>query len=68
MTVWVDYNILQYPDGSFAVKGDTDTEAIDKGLYKPGDVFVVNEYGVLRKTTFPLTVIENDQPMLKVVE
>jgi len=66
--MWIDYGIYQYPDGSLKVEGDTPTEAIDKGLYKPGDVFVVNEHGVLRKTTFPLTVIENDQPMLKVVE
>lgn len=59
MTVWVDYNILQYPDGSFTVKGDTDTEVMDKGLYKPGDRFIVNEHGVLRYVdNVPLKVVE----------
>jgi len=48
--IWMDYNIMSYGDGSFTVLGDTDTEVMDKGLYKPGDVFVVNEYGVLKKS------------------
>ena len=48
--IWMDFNIMSYPDGSFTVLGDTDTEVIDKGLYKPGDVFVVNENGVLKKS------------------
>jgi hypothetical protein len=47
--LWIDYTIDQYPDGSFTVKGDTPTELIDKGLYKPGDIFLVDEEGVLRK-------------------
>lgn len=47
--LWIDYNIESFPDGSFKVKGDTPTEVMDKGLYKPGDVFVVNENGILKK-------------------
>lgn len=47
--IWMDYHIMSYPDGSFTVLGDTDDELIEKGLYKPGDVFVVNEQGVLKK-------------------
>lgn len=57
--IWMDYNIESFPDGSFAVKGDWPGEVMgiakdgtkkDHYLYKPGDVFVVNEYGILRKT------------------
>ena len=48
--IWMDYNIMSYGDGSFRVLGDTDTEVMDKGLYKPGDVFVVTESGILRKS------------------
>lgn len=46
---WLDYAIEQSYFG-WRVKGDTDTEVMDKGLYKPGDVFVVDEKGWLRKT------------------
>lgn len=45
---WMDYTINQAGD-NFTVVGDTDTEVMDKGLYKPGDVFVVNEKGWLVK-------------------
>lgn len=47
--LWIDYSINQYPDGSFSIEGDTETEVMDKGLYKPGDIFVVNSKGVLIK-------------------
>jgi hypothetical protein len=43
--LWVDYNIETFPDGSWRVE----QEAFDKGLYKTGDVFIVDEFGVLRK-------------------
>jgi len=46
---WLDYAIEESYFG-WRVKGDTDTEVMDKGLYKPGDVFVVDEEGWLRKT------------------
>tara|TARA_B100000886_G_scaffold337117_1_gene297206 strand:+ start:51 stop:251 length:201 start_codon:yes stop_codon:yes gene_type:complete len=47
--LWIDYSINQYPDGSFSIEGDTENEVMDKGLYKPGDIFVVNNKGVLIK-------------------
>ena len=46
--LWLDYTIEQVGD-NFKIKGDTETELIDKGLYKPGDVFIVTEDGWLRK-------------------
>jgi hypothetical protein len=46
---WLDYTIEESYFG-WRVKGDTDTEVMDKGLYKPGDVFIVDEEGWLRKT------------------
>ena len=56
--IWMDYVVESFPDGSFHVKGDwpgevmglqEDGSAKDHHLYKPGDVFVVNEYGILKK-------------------
>jgi len=48
--MWVDYTIDSIPGGrGFKVVGDTPTEVMDKGLYKPGDVFIVNESGWLCK-------------------
>lgn len=47
--IWMDYNIEQ-AGSNFRVKGDWDTEVMDKGLYKPGDVYIVGEDGWLRKT------------------
>jgi len=56
--LWIDYNIESFPDGSFAVKGEWEGEVMGKDvngnakstcLYKPGDVFIVNEHGILRK-------------------
>lgn len=56
--MWVDYNIDQVGP-NFKVKGDWDGEVMgiaadgtkkDHWLYKPGDVFIVNEHGWLVKT------------------
>ena len=47
--MWLEYTINQ-AGNNFTVQGDTPTEVMDKGLYKPGDVFVVNEHGWLVKT------------------
>ena len=57
--MWVDYTINSIPGGKgFKIMGDWDGEVMgkqkdgsDKGyhLYKPGDVFVVNEHGWLIK-------------------
>lgn len=57
--MWMDYLVESYPDGSFTVKGEWPGEVMgiakdgsqrDNYLYKPGDVFVVNEYGILKKS------------------
>ena len=56
--IWMDFNVESFPDGSFTVQGDWPGEVMgknrdgsDKGhaLYRPGDVFIVNEHGVLKK-------------------
>ena len=46
---WIDYTVEQ-GFNKFRVKGDTDMEVVDKGLYKPGEVYIVGEDGWLRKT------------------
>ena len=38
--IWLDY-IIEQMGTSFRVKGDTEIEVQDKGLYNEGDVFVV---------------------------
>jgi len=45
--MWLDYTIDQAGE-NFRVRGDTDTEVMDQGLYKEGDVFVVKN-GWLQK-------------------
>lgn len=45
--MWLDYTIDQAGE-NFRVRGDTDTEVQDKGLYSEGDVFVVKN-GWLQK-------------------
>ena len=56
--MWVDYNIDQVGE-NFKVKGDYEGEVMGVGrdgkpkdhwLYKPGDVFIVNENGWLVKS------------------
>ena len=56
--MWVDYNIDQVGE-HFSVKGDYPGEVMgvardgsprDHWLYKPGDVFIVNENGWLVKS------------------
>ena len=58
--MWMDYNIESFPDGSFAVRGDWPGEVMgfdkqgnpkENYLYKPGDIFRVNEYGILQKVS-----------------
>jgi hypothetical protein len=46
---WLDYTIESGVD-KFRVKGDWDMELVEKGLYKPGDVFIVDENGWLVKS------------------
>lgn len=56
--LWMDYNINQAGE-NFKVEGDWPGEVMgvqkdgtkkDHYLYKPGDVFIVNEHGWLIKT------------------
>lgn len=56
--IWMDYLVESFPDGSFTVKGDWPEEVMGKQqdgsnkgyhLYKPGDKFIVDENGILRK-------------------
>lgn len=46
---WLDYTI-ESGMNKFRVKGEWDMELVEKGLYKPGDVFIVDENGWLVKT------------------
>lgn len=57
--IWLDYNIVSFADGSFTVQGEWPGEVMGVNrdgtfkknyLYKPGDVFIVDAEGVLRKT------------------
>jgi len=57
--MWVDYTVESFPNGDFTVTGDWPGEVMginndgskkDYWLYKPGDVFVVNENGILQKS------------------
>jgi hypothetical protein len=58
--MWVDYTIDSIPGGKgFKVKGDWEGEVMgvaqdgtqkDHYLYRPGDVFIVNEHGWLIKS------------------
>lgn len=58
--LWMDYNIESYPDGSFTVRGEWPGEVMgfdrngvpgakQQPLYRPGDVFIVDQNGILRK-------------------
>ena len=62
----MDYTVEQAGD-NFRVKGDWDGEVMgfakdgtpkDHWLYKPGDVFIVNEHGWLRKTDELTTLLK----------
>ena len=46
--LWMDYNIRQFGT-DFMIEGDEPHEVMKKGLYKPGDVFVVQPNGILRR-------------------
>ena len=56
--IWMDYNVESFPDGSFTVRGEWPGEVMGKkqdgsekgyALYRPGDVFIVDNNGILRK-------------------
>ena len=59
--IWLDYTVHSYANGDFIVEGDWPGEVmgLDKHgnpgqktmpLYQPGDVFIVDENGRLRKS------------------
>lgn len=66
--MWVDYSIDSIPGGKgFKVKGDWEGEVMgvakdgshkDHYLYRPGDVFIVNESGWLVKTDEVSTLLK----------
>ena len=66
--MWVDYSIDSIPGGKgFKVKGDWKGEVMgvakdgshkDHYLYRPGDVFIVNESGWLVKTDEVSTLLK----------
>lgn len=56
---WLDYTVQSFPNGDFIVEGEWPGEVMgvnkdgslkDWWLYKPGDVFVVDTHGRLRKS------------------
>lgn len=56
---WLDYTVQSFYNGDFTVEGEWPGEVMginkdgskkDHWLYKPGDVFVVDENGILRKS------------------
>ena len=56
---WGDYTLRLDPNGDITVVGDTETELLDKGLFRKGDIFIVNSKGVLVKSE-PLMTIMKD--------
>ena len=57
--IWLEYTVQSFPNGDFTVEGDWPGEVMginkdgsrkDYALYKPGDVFIVDENGRLRKS------------------
>ena len=55
--IWIDYTVEQFGE-HFTVRGDWPGEVMGKNkdgsdkdhwLYKPGDVFIVDDNGILRK-------------------
>tara|TARA_E500000178_G_scaffold328983_1_gene359463 strand:- start:866 stop:1111 length:246 start_codon:yes stop_codon:yes gene_type:complete len=56
--IWMDYTVEQFGE-NFTVRGDWPGEVMglnqdgskkDHWLYKPGDVFIVDENGILKKS------------------
>lgn len=65
---WLDYCVRSFPNGDFTVEGDWPGEVMgyqrdgtpkDHWLFKPGDVFVVDNDGILRKQEALTTLIYN---------
>jgi len=59
--IWLDYTVHSYANGDFTVEGEWPGEVMgldregnpgnkSHPLYRPGDVFIVDKDGVLRKS------------------
>ena len=59
MTLWMDYSIITNENGDIHIKGDTETELLDKSMFKQGDIFIVNSKGVLVKSEPLMTAMKN---------
>lgn len=57
--IWMDYFIETNSNGDIHIKGDEETELLDKGMFKQGDIFIVNSKGVLVKSEPLMTVMKN---------
>ena len=71
--MWVDYTIDQVGP-NFKVKGDWEGEVMgvcrdgtrkEHFLYRPGDVFIVNEHGWLMKTDELTTMLKKYEQQLQ---
>lgn len=62
--IWMDYVIHQSGD-NFKITGDTETELLDKGLFKPGDVFIVDENGwCIKKDEVEILLLKYEKKLL----
>ena len=52
--LWFDYNIENMPNGNWRVE----QEAVDKGLYKEGDVFIVKNGWLIKQEDLTAMVIK----------
>jgi len=59
MTLWVDYSIETNSNGDIHIKGDAEDELLEKGMFKKGDIFIVDGKGVLVKSEPLMTVMKD---------
>jgi hypothetical protein len=52
--LWFDYNIENMPNGNWRVE----QEAVDKGLYKEGDVFIVKNGWLIKQEDLTAMVMK----------
>jgi hypothetical protein len=52
--LWFDYNIENMPNGNWRVE----QEAVDKGLYKEGDVFIVRNGWLIKQEALTAMVMK----------
>lgn len=54
--LWVDYNIERLDNGTWRVE----KEAVDKGLYKEGDVFIVKNGWLVKQEQLTTMVLQHE--------